>query len=134
MFHDSKKLSCRTEKSGCVQMWRSSFRRVPVLLPVWFKSVWVVLRCSGRIFAGPNDHTIAQIKDAVRDGLRAVKNTLEDGAVILVSARVCNISALVIDFPAPSLCGDKTISHRRSDDAPVAKHSLSDFSLRVDIC
>lgn len=34
---------------------------------------------------GPNDHTIAQIKDAVRDGLRAVKNTIEDEAVILVS-------------------------------------------------
>lgn len=34
--------------------------------------------------AGPNDHTIAQIKDAVRDGLRAVKNTIEDEAVVLV--------------------------------------------------
>ncbi|CAJ1846505.1 unnamed protein product [Sphenostylis stenocarpa] len=32
---------------------------------------------------GPNDHTIAQIKDAVRDGLRAVKNTLEDESVVL---------------------------------------------------
>jgi T-complex protein 1 subunit zeta len=31
---------------------------------------------------GPNDHTIAQIKDAVRDGLRAVKNTLDDGSVV----------------------------------------------------
>lgn len=35
--------------------------------------------------AGPNDHTIAQIKDAVRDGLRSVKNTIEDEAVVLVS-------------------------------------------------
>ncbi|GAQ84120.1 TCP-1/cpn60 chaperonin family protein [Klebsormidium nitens] len=35
------------------------------------------------LIKGPNDHTIAQIKDAVRDGLRAVKNTLEDGAVVL---------------------------------------------------
>lgn len=35
--------------------------------------------------AGPNDHTIAQIKDAVRDGLRAVKNTIEDASVVLVS-------------------------------------------------
>ncbi|MCD9639768.1 T-complex protein 1 subunit zeta [Datura stramonium] len=32
---------------------------------------------------GANDHTIAQIKDAVRDGLRAVKNTIEDEAVVL---------------------------------------------------
>ncbi|XP_074279242.1 T-complex protein 1 subunit zeta 1 [Silene latifolia] len=35
------------------------------------------------LIKGPNDHTIAQIKDAVRDGLRGVKNTLEDEAVIL---------------------------------------------------
>lgn len=31
---------------------------------------------------GPNDHTIAQIKDAVRDGLRAVKNVYDDQAVL----------------------------------------------------
>ncbi|KAJ6936260.1 hypothetical protein NC652_011095 [Populus alba x Populus x berolinensis] len=35
------------------------------------------------LIKGPNDHTIAQIKDAVRDGLRAVKNTIEDEAVVL---------------------------------------------------
>lgn len=35
-------------------------------------------------YSGPNDHTIAQIKDAVRDGLRSVKNTVEDEAVVLV--------------------------------------------------
>lgn len=34
------------------------------------------------LIKGPNDHTIAQIKDAVRDGLRAVKNALNDGAVV----------------------------------------------------
>jgi len=31
---------------------------------------------------GPNDHTIAQMKDAVRDGLRAVQNAIDDEAVI----------------------------------------------------
>jgi T-complex protein 1 subunit zeta len=31
---------------------------------------------------GPNDHTIAQMKDAVRDGLRAVANTHQDGCAI----------------------------------------------------
>ncbi len=31
---------------------------------------------------GPDLHTIAQLKDAVRDGLRAVKNTIDDGCVI----------------------------------------------------
>lgn len=27
---------------------------------------------------GPNDHTIAQVKEAIRDGLRAVKNAYDD--------------------------------------------------------
>jgi len=34
------------------------------------------------LIKGPNKHTIEQIKDAVRDGLRAVKNTIEDKFVI----------------------------------------------------
>lgn len=31
---------------------------------------------------GPNEHTITQIKDAIRDGLRTVKNTIEDKCVV----------------------------------------------------
>eukprot|EP00696_Hemimastix_kukwesjijk_P016019 gnl/Hemi2/4322_TR1521_c0_g1_i1.p1 gnl/Hemi2/4322_TR1521_c0_g1~~gnl/Hemi2/4322_TR1521_c0_g1_i1.p1 ORF type:complete len:537 (-),score=184.87 gnl/Hemi2/4322_TR1521_c0_g1_i1:112-1722(-) len=31
---------------------------------------------------GPNKHTIEQIKDAIRDGVRAVKNTIEDNCVL----------------------------------------------------
>ena len=31
---------------------------------------------------GPNEHTIAQLKDAVRDGLRAVENTVNDACVL----------------------------------------------------
>jgi len=34
------------------------------------------------LLQGPNKHTIDQIKDAVRDGLRAVKNAVEDSAVV----------------------------------------------------
>eukprot|EP01104_Vermistella_antarctica_P015805 TRINITY_DN525_c0_g1_i1.p1 TRINITY_DN525_c0_g1~~TRINITY_DN525_c0_g1_i1.p1 ORF type:complete len:584 (+),score=188.01 TRINITY_DN525_c0_g1_i1:167-1753(+) len=34
------------------------------------------------LIKGPNRHTIEQTKDAVRDGLRAVKNTIEDKCVI----------------------------------------------------
>uniref|UniRef100_A0A8B9H8D9 Chaperonin containing TCP1, subunit 6A (zeta 1) n=1 Tax=Astyanax mexicanus TaxID=7994 RepID=A0A8B9H8D9_ASTMX len=34
------------------------------------------------LIKGPNKHTLTQIKDAVRDGLRAVKNAIEDGAVV----------------------------------------------------
>jgi len=31
---------------------------------------------------GPNQHTIIQIKDAIRDGLRAVKNAIQDASVV----------------------------------------------------
>ncbi|KAL9187316.1 hypothetical protein ACHAXT_001419 [Thalassiosira profunda] len=34
------------------------------------------------LLQGPNVHTIEQIKDAVRDGLRAVKNAVEDRAIV----------------------------------------------------
>jgi len=34
------------------------------------------------LIKGPNPHTIQQIQDALRDGLRAVKNALEDEALI----------------------------------------------------
>ena len=34
------------------------------------------------LIKGPNDYTIAQIKDAVRDGLRAVMNAMNDGKLI----------------------------------------------------
>lgn len=34
------------------------------------------------LIRGPNEHTIAQIKDAIRDGLRSVKNAIEDKCVI----------------------------------------------------
>lgn len=34
---------------------------------------------------GPNQHTITQIKDAIRDGLRAVKNAIEDGMQISIA-------------------------------------------------
>jgi T-complex protein 1 subunit zeta len=31
------------------------------------------------LIKGPNKHTLTQIKDAVHDGLRAVKNAIDDG-------------------------------------------------------
>jgi len=34
------------------------------------------------LIKGPNKHTLTQIKDAIHDGLRAVKNAIEDGCVI----------------------------------------------------
>jgi T-complex protein 1 subunit zeta len=34
------------------------------------------------LIKGPNEHTIAQIKDAIRDGIRAVNNAIEDAGVV----------------------------------------------------
>merc|ERR1711881_306944 len=34
------------------------------------------------LLKGPNDHSIAQMKDALKDGLRSVQNTVEDGCVV----------------------------------------------------
>lgn len=34
------------------------------------------------LIKGSNDHSVAQMKDAVRDGLRAVRNAIEDGCVV----------------------------------------------------
>lgn len=35
------------------------------------------------LIRGPNRHSINQIKDAIKDGLRAVRNTIKDEAVVL---------------------------------------------------
>ncbi|GLH03416.1 hypothetical protein R5R35_007104 [Gryllus longicercus] len=34
------------------------------------------------LIKGPNKHTLTQIKDAIRDGLRAIKNTIDDGFLV----------------------------------------------------
>lgn len=34
------------------------------------------------LIKGPNKHTLTQIKDAVRDGLRAINNAIDDKALI----------------------------------------------------
>lgn len=34
---------------------------------------------------GPNKHTLAQIKDAIHDGLRAVKNAIDDGEELVAT-------------------------------------------------
>lgn len=44
------------------------------------------------LIRGPNKHTLTQIKDAVRDGLRAVKNAIEDGESLFVIIRTCKNS------------------------------------------
>ncbi|XP_059474743.1 T-complex protein 1 subunit zeta [Neocloeon triangulifer] len=34
------------------------------------------------LMKGPNKHSLVQMKDAVRDGLRAIKNTIDDGCLV----------------------------------------------------
>ncbi|CAB3366589.1 Hypothetical predicted protein [Cloeon dipterum] len=34
------------------------------------------------LMKGPNKHSLVQMKDAIRDGLRAIKNTIDDGCVV----------------------------------------------------
>jgi T-complex protein 1 subunit zeta len=34
------------------------------------------------LIKGPNDYSIAQTKDAIRDGLRAIKNAIDDQALV----------------------------------------------------
>ncbi|XP_048583092.1 T-complex protein 1 subunit zeta isoform X1 [Nematostella vectensis] len=51
------------------------------------------------LIKGPNKHTLSQIKDAIRDGLRAVKNAIEDGCVVPgAGALEIAIHAALIDF------------------------------------
>lgn len=48
------------------------------------------------LMKGPNKHTLAQIKDAVRDGLRACNNAIEDKAVVPgKSFCICNRYVLI---------------------------------------
>ena len=59
------------------------------------------------LIKGPNKYTLTQIKDAIHDGLRAVKNAIEDGklqpyeeqSVIFLSVTgVIEFSLLCISF------------------------------------
>lgn len=34
------------------------------------------------LIKGPYKHTLVQTKDAIRDGLRAIKNALDDGSLV----------------------------------------------------
>nr|XP_033815214.1 T-complex protein 1 subunit zeta-like [Geotrypetes seraphini] len=51
------------------------------------------------LIKGPNTHTLTQIKDAVRDGLRAVKNAIDDGCVVAGALEVAIADALVKHKP-----------------------------------
>jgi T-complex protein 1 subunit zeta len=44
------------------------------------------------LITGPNAHSIVQINDAIRDGLRAVKNSLEDDGFLVPGAGAFNVA------------------------------------------
>ncbi|KAL8231121.1 hypothetical protein R6Q57_000899 [Mikania cordata] len=76
------------------------------------------------LIKGPNDHTIAQIKDAVRDGLRAVKNTIEDEAVVR-GAGAFEVAArqhLVNEVKKTVKGGDVRVVHWTPSIRPVLVH------------
>ncbi len=39
------------------------------------------------LIKGPNDHSIAQMKDAVNDGLRAINNVRIDGGYVVAGGK-----------------------------------------------
>jgi T-complex protein 1 subunit zeta len=62
------------------------------------------------LIRGPNEYTIAAIKDAIRDGLRAVKNTLDDNSVIPgAGAFEIGCSNTLIDYSKDEVNGKQTL-------------------------
>lgn len=66
------------------------------------------------LIKGPADHTLAQVKDAIRDGLRAVKNTLDDGATVLGAGAFEVSKSCLFNLALTASCGP----------CPVAQHHL----------
>ncbi len=67
------------------------------------------------LLKGPNKHTINQLKDATRDGLRAVKNTIDDGSVIPGAGAYevgahAHILAKLGDLPGKAKLGAKALA------------------------
>lgn len=62
------------------------------------------------LIKGPNEYTIAAIKDAIRDGLRAVKNTLDDNCVLPgAGAFEIGCSNCLFDFSKDEVNGKQTL-------------------------
>ncbi|XP_072795039.1 T-complex protein 1 subunit zeta-2 isoform X1 [Vicugna pacos] len=66
---------------------------------------------------GPNKHTLTQIKDAVRDGLRAIKNAIEDGCVVPGAGAVEVAIAEALDAHKHSIKGRARLGVQAFADA-----------------
>lgn len=63
---------------------------------MFFCDHWVILQNPQSVtilMKGPNKHSLEQIKDAIRDGLRAINNAIEDKAVIPGAIAILQTSA-----------------------------------------
>lgn len=69
------------------------------------------------LIKGPNQHTIAQIKDAVRDGLRAVKNCIEDATCFPGGGAVEMALSLKLAEHAKTVKGKSRLGVRAFADA-----------------
>ncbi|CAH8481103.1 unnamed protein product [Heterobilharzia americana] len=100
------------------------------------------------LMRGPNKHTLDQIKDAVNDGLRAIKNTLEDecvvpgaGAFELVAHRELNKFAQTVKgrarlgvqaFADALLVIPKVLARNSGHDAQETMVKLLEEAAKVD--
>jgi T-complex protein 1 subunit zeta len=58
------------------------------------------------LIKGPNEYSIAQVKDAIRDGLRAVKNTFDDKCVVAgAGAFEMNCHSYLMDYGRNEVSG-----------------------------
>jgi len=70
------------------------------------------------LIKGPNEYTIAQVKDAIRDGLRAVKNVFDDKCVVPGAAAFeigCN--SYLIDYARDEVSGKAVLGIQAFADA-----------------
>ncbi|XP_043299328.1 LOW QUALITY PROTEIN: T-complex protein 1 subunit zeta-like [Cervus canadensis] len=74
-------------------------------------------RCVTLLIKRPNKHTLTQIKDAIRDGLRAVKNALDDGCAVPGAGSVEVDTAEALDKHKPSVKGRAQLGVQAFADA-----------------
>lgn len=88
------------------------------------------------LIKAPSDYRLAQIKDAIRDGLRAVKNTIEDGCYVPGAGKhtpyhVCKRVGLPVSYNSciPAVLRTKAVSSRRLVLLPPVLRNISKCSL-----
>lgn len=82
------------------------------------------------LIKGPNDYTIAQVKEAVRDGLRSVKNVYEDGCVIPGAAAFeIGCHSMLMDYARDQVSGKAVLGiHAFADALLIIPKCIADNS------